>query len=77
MNLLKSHLIIGFLFCIQIVSMGAMEMSGPFGLFIYNIIARVGYCLFFDNGLCRPYDWCHVNSVHFGEEWVIEWVIKQ
>lgn len=30
MNLLKSHLIIGFLFCIQIVSMGAMEMSGPF-----------------------------------------------
>ncbi|BBU99491.1 MFS transporter [Providencia hangzhouensis] len=30
MNLLKSHLIIGFLFGIQIVSMGAMEMSGPF-----------------------------------------------
>ncbi len=29
-NLLKSHLIIGFLFGIQIVSMGAMEMSGPF-----------------------------------------------
>nr|WP_269204916.1 MULTISPECIES: MFS transporter [Providencia] len=27
---MKSHLIIGFLFCIQIVSMGAMEMSGPF-----------------------------------------------
>lgn len=30
MNLLKNHLIIGFLFGIQIVSMGAMEMSGPF-----------------------------------------------
>ncbi|MEQ4765515.1 MFS transporter [Providencia rettgeri] len=30
MNLLKSHLIIGFLFGIQIVSMGAIEMSGPF-----------------------------------------------
>lgn len=30
MNLLRSHLIIGFLFGIQIVSMGAMEMSGPF-----------------------------------------------
>nr|WP_269205439.1 MFS transporter [Providencia rettgeri] len=27
---MKSHLIIGFLFGIQIVSMGAMEMSGPF-----------------------------------------------
>ncbi|OHT22503.1 MFS transporter [Providencia stuartii] len=30
MNLLKSHLIIGFLFGIQLISMGAMEMSGPF-----------------------------------------------
>lgn len=30
MKLLRSHLIIGFLFGIQIVSMGAMEMSGPF-----------------------------------------------
>ncbi|MEQ5401588.1 MFS transporter [Providencia rettgeri] len=30
MNLLKNHLIIGFLFGIQVVSMGAMEMSGPF-----------------------------------------------
>ncbi|MGI3475544.1 MFS transporter [Providencia stuartii] len=30
MKLLKNHLIIGFLFGIQIISMGAMEMSGPF-----------------------------------------------
>ncbi|MDE5308036.1 hypothetical protein PY546_18145 [Providencia stuartii] len=70
MKLLKNHLIIGFLFGIQIISMGAMEMSGPFWpIHLQNNSSDSLLPFALTMVYVAPHDWHHANQYFLGESW--------